>query len=1348
MKKKLMAIILSVLFIVALFPVSAFATGESVLFLGDSITTGYGLGEGEKSYVDIMESDGYDIAVDAESGFTTQDILNNMEEYEFAIGATDFVVITIGGNDLMNTLYKFVVDKYNADPDNGGKTLTVEELKAALTGELDIMLLLSIASYIPQFKDSPEELVAIAQFKNNLGQIISSINSINPDAAVIVANQYNPYRKIDNAMVFDIVKTFEDGVLKMNYAISGISGNFEVLDVYSAFKDAAAPCTNAVFGGMGGENNLDFHPNALGHSLIAAGVENIISDYNGEGTPDFELSETLYDFGSIYDVPKSAEFTITNTGDTTLRNIEVYTNSVDPFFTISEDYDKTLAPGESTTFTVTMTWRDPGEESRFIWVTVHVRADHVESKEIGLTGDFEPLDTKYTVYDESGDLFGSFATLEEAFAVCHQGYSVYFKVDTVLTEQIPDGVTLYAYGDITITVNDASYIGNGEINIDYVKVIYNGQTIISPGDDGILKSDESEITWSKEGLTLVYGTAEIQEGKTFYLMTEDGEDKIPLNLYIERDGELVVNGTLKAVSGNVSDTGSVITVDGKMTVNGDLSLAQKAKIVVNEGGAVELSDVEATDLIGADGKSVLKGDIVLNYGSSFIYNGISVMDSASPVKLVSGKATLNLGNLDASNITSSYVDLEIEGNTEVTGVANAYFKINYMGTDINLPIHMTLKSGTTRIASGGTLNLMKGSEVPGFGALGSSSLKVESGAALNIMSGGAMEIQSGSAFVGTANVYGDVYIFDDNGLGSDAVFEIRSENGGVYAMKDSVSATINGGTMENGDYTYTSVTPGNSTQSTFTSKWSGDQTEDEPVFDVIDGEGAPVGSYGALKDAFEACRSGYTVLVGEDSELTEVVPDGVTVEVLLGYTLTVSDMANLGNGTVKFRVGADFVYKGSKIIGDFSDDEAIIQNSDCIFTLTKDRLTMSEGNKAWIRIPAGKTLDLGSLGVDLEIPESVVLTLDGALRTGDKALNVEDDGKIVLNDGGSFTGTANNNGDIFIINHNDLTNDLRIVLDTNGRLAVKDEVTSIKATIVNGELQQSGMTGFIPTEENPRVEVYFNTKWEYSEDGGVQEGDDEEEGPTRYILNFQTNGGSKIEVMSAVSGTTVDLTKYIPEREGYEFAGWYADESLTEKIDSVKMTGSKTVYAAWNPFKDIDSSEWYYDGAVYTYSHDLILGVETDEFGPLEKTTRGMFVTILYRLEGEPAVSGAPEFTDVDPDMYYADAIAWAAKNEIVLGNGDGTFGPEDSLTREQMAAILYRYAEYKGYDTSKRVDLDSKFTDAAMTSDWAVENLSWANAMGFIIGDSDTTINPQGSATRDIMATILMRFCKEYKVF
>ena len=120
MKKRLMAIILSVCFIVALFPVSAFAAGEYVLFLGDSITAGDGLGEGEKSYAEIMQSDGYDIAIGAESGFTTQDILDNMAEYEYAIEFTEIVVITIGGNDLMNTLYQFIVDKYNADPNNGG----------------------------------------------------------------------------------------------------------------------------------------------------------------------------------------------------------------------------------------------------------------------------------------------------------------------------------------------------------------------------------------------------------------------------------------------------------------------------------------------------------------------------------------------------------------------------------------------------------------------------------------------------------------------------------------------------------------------------------------------------------------------------------------------------------------------------------------------------------------------------------------------------------------------------------------------------------------------------------------------------------------------------------------------------------------------------------------------------------------------------------------------------------------------------------------------------------------------------------------------------------------------------
>ena len=133
---------------------------------------------------------------------------------------------------------------------------------------------------------------------------------------------------------------------------------------------------------------------------------------------------------------------------------------------------------------------------------------------------------------------------------------------------------------------------------------------------------------------------------------------------------------------------------------------------------------------------------------------------------------------------------------------------------------------------------------------------------------------------------------------------------------------------------------------------------------------------------------------------------------------------------------------------------------------------------------------------------------------------------------------------------------------------------------------------------------------------------------------------------------------------------------------------------------------------------------------------------ILYRLENEPAVSGGSAFTDVESGAWYADAVAWAAANDIVNGTSATTFAPNSPITREQMAAILYRYAAYKGYDVSQKADL-SGYTDAASISDYAKDALAWANAQKLITGVTDTTLNPQGSATRAQVATILMRLCE-----
>lgn len=182
-----------------------------------------------------------------------------------------------------------------------------------------------------------------------------------------------------------------------------------------------------------------------------------------------------------------------------------------------------------------------------------------------------------------------------------------------------------------------------------------------------------------------------------------------------------------------------------------------------------------------------------------------------------------------------------------------------------------------------------------------------------------------------------------------------------------------------------------------------------------------------------------------------------------------------------------------------------------------------------------------------------------------------------------------------------------------------------------------------------------------------------------------------------------------------------------------------------NPFVDVPGDAWYYDAVKYVNENGLMAGTSANTFAPDLTTTRGMIVTILYRLEGSPDIEdeiwGYP-FKDVDADAWYATAVYWARMNGIVAGYSDELFGPDDTITREQMATILYRYAQYKGYDTTAKADL-SKYADAAQVGSWATDAIRWANAEGLVSGTSGTTLSPKGSATRSQVAVILMRFCQ-----
>ena len=178
------------------------------------------------------------------------------------------------------------------------------------------------------------------------------------------------------------------------------------------------------------------------------------------------------------------------------------------------------------------------------------------------------------------------------------------------------------------------------------------------------------------------------------------------------------------------------------------------------------------------------------------------------------------------------------------------------------------------------------------------------------------------------------------------------------------------------------------------------------------------------------------------------------------------------------------------------------------------------------------------------------------------------------------------------------------------------------------------------------------------------------------------------------------------------------------------------------PFTDVRESDWFYDAVVYAYENALMDGMGEGTFAPNATTTRAMVVTILYRLEGEPAVSGDLPFTDVEASTWYTDAILWAVQNGIVNGMNDTQFAPGNDLTREQLVTILYRYAQDKGYDVSASADL-SGYPDAGQVQTYAQPAMAWAVAEGIVEG-MDGNLAPAGNASRAQIATILMRFCED----
>ena len=242
----------------------------------------------------------------------------------------------------------------------------------------------------------------------------------------------------------------------------------------------------------------------------------------------------------------------------------------------------------------------------------------------------------------------------------------------------------------------------------------------------------------------------------------------------------------------------------------------------------------------------------------------------------------------------------------------------------------------------------------------------------------------------------------------------------------------------------------------------------------------------------------------------------------------------------------------------------------------------------------------------------------------------------------------------------------------------------------------------------------------------------------------QIVGKDNIGSITAVKGASYDketgIARYSAavEKPSYTYATGSSAVSLTVSFSLDMSTMPKS------PFTDVVAGSWYFDAALYASSHNLMLGTSPTEFSPNITMTRGMLVTVLYRMNGSPSVSGKTPFTDVRTDEWYSAAVLWAYQNGIVTGMSDTTFAPINNVTREQMATILFRYTKTAAPDKAKASADLSGFADAGSVNDWAVDAMRWAVGQKLIAGitlEQSVYLQPRGNATRAQAATVLTRY-------
>ena len=891
------------------------------------------------------------------------------------------------------------------------------------------------------------------------------------------------------------------------------------------------------------------------------------------------------------------------------------------------------------------------------------------------------------------------------------------NTESVSTE-LPEaaGGVIKLENDTTISTLTLNETGKTVIDLNGHTLTYNGKLAITIGNGQTLSFIDSSDSGAERGGTLALTGV---TGASAAIKPQKG-------------------GTVNAENINISCTGSAFFPLGeKATVNiNNCALTAEAYCVATNSGSADNFGVQIT-LRNSTITSSMGTAVMLNVPGTLEMDNCSVTAEEQAVFLRAGTATISNCQLalDGDSTTTFDPNKAWEDGTNYVPVATLLVGSQTGGGVAYAADAICTVTNTSISSTGGSAEgaVYVSGNVEGQTGKHSSTLTL-SGA--------------------NTSITGDVVVADstEENPSSVIVSDNAKVNGNITNNSASSSvALINGATLKGA---VTSGTTG--ANNVFVE--NGDNTNSNVVaLNVTTGN-----LYSDLATAVSEAEDGETVQLLKDITINATnstpVSQGV-INILSNITLD-------GNGkTIKAGTGFDYNTSGTRgehhviavmdpatnvVIKDLTIDGSNAPTSNPQNGARSGINVWSDANKINVTIENVAVKNCSTYGLTATNADVTVnglttenniwggINIDGNKGAADLVVNnanITEQNSIKFEQGGDSAGAVSatiNAGDFeYITTGENVTPDMVV---NGGTFATGDYPGAVDiADYVADGLEFNPVTGQVYKEPEYTGKYSYEIFTKVGENGTISvdryatEGDDVTitvSPDEAYLLDelAVTAGGKEVEVKDNGDGT---YTFTMPSGDVKIVVTFVEDPDWEEEPAM--------------PFTDVNENDWFYDVVLYAYDNGLMTGVSATEFAPNQTTTRGMIVSMLARLEGVTSAEDAG-FADVAANDWYATAVNWAASVGVVNGYEDDTFRPNDAITREQMAAILYNYADYKGYDVSARADL-SDYADAASISSWAEDVLAWANAEGLINGMTTTTIDPQGATTRAQTAAMFERF-------